>query len=119
VGNKILTEGGFTMKHIFKLLMITFLIASIGIVYAQDGIDKKKDEIVKEKSKDAAKQEPSERLAGETQATKEKAPESPSVEKTVPASLSSKAVAPSAPKSASTPTTESLKAAPAVRKNKR
>jgi len=39
------------MKHIFKLLMITFLIASIGIVYAQDGIDKKKDEIVKENQK--------------------------------------------------------------------
>ena len=40
------------MKLIVKILMVTFLLSSVGIVYAQGQIDKTKtnDEIVKEKS---------------------------------------------------------------------
>ena len=40
------------MKHIVKLLMVTFLLSSVGIVYAQDKadmVDKNKDESVKVK----------------------------------------------------------------------
>ncbi|MFQ6678183.1 MAG: hypothetical protein ACE5D0_07640 [Fidelibacterota bacterium] len=116
------------MKHIFKLLMITFLISSITFVYAQDDMDKTKDEIVKEKSKGIANQEPSDRLAKKVAApskklsqdgdVKTKSKEQPTEEKMVPASLSSKAVAPSVTKSASAPTAESLKAAPSVETKK-
>jgi len=41
------------MKHIVKLLMVTFLLSSVGFVYAQDKtdmVDKNKDESVKVKS---------------------------------------------------------------------
>ena len=40
------------MKLIVKTLMVTFLLSSVGIVYAQGPVDKTKDEIVKEKSSD-------------------------------------------------------------------
>jgi len=39
------------MKQTIKLLLVSFLILSIGLIYAQPQIDKKKDEIVKEKTK--------------------------------------------------------------------
>ncbi|HIC39558.1 MAG TPA: hypothetical protein EYO79_08865 [Candidatus Marinimicrobia bacterium] len=38
------------MKHIVKLLMVTFLLSSVGFVYAQGPVDKTKDETVKVKS---------------------------------------------------------------------
>ena len=38
------------MKHIVKLLMVTFLLSSVGFVYAQGPVDKTKDETVKAKS---------------------------------------------------------------------
>ena len=38
------------MKHIVKLLMVTFLLSSVGLVYAQGPVDKTKDETVKVKS---------------------------------------------------------------------
>ena len=38
------------MKLIVKTLMVTFLLSSVGIGYAQGPVDKTKDEIVKEKS---------------------------------------------------------------------
>ena len=62
------------MKHLVKLLMVTFLISSVGIVYAQDrNIDKSKskDEIVKDKSTDSksTKDGKSSRLTDETKGT--------------------------------------------------
>ena len=38
------------MKHIVKLLMVTFLLSSVGLVYAQGPVDKTKDETVKAKT---------------------------------------------------------------------
>ena len=57
------------MKHLVKLLMVTFLISSVGIVYAQDrNIDKSKDETVKVKStgSKSTKGEKSSRLTDDT-----------------------------------------------------
>jgi len=38
------------MKHIVKLLMVTFLLSSVGFVYGQAPVEKTKDETVKVKS---------------------------------------------------------------------
>lgn len=38
------------MKHLVKLLMVTFLLSAVGLVYAQGPVDKTKDETVKAKS---------------------------------------------------------------------
>jgi hypothetical protein len=60
------------MKLIVKTLMVTFLLSSVGIVYAQGQIDKTKtnDEIVKEKSSGtkSTKEASAGRLDGDTAA---------------------------------------------------
>ena len=65
-----LIKGGFIMKLIVKTLMVTFLLSSVGIVYAQGPVDKTKDEIVKEKSSDtkSTKGASAGRLGGDTAA---------------------------------------------------
>lgn len=69
-GKDNLIKGGFIMKLIVKTLMVTFLLSSIGIVYAQGPVDKTKDEIVKEKSSNtkSTKGSSAGRLGGDTAA---------------------------------------------------
>ena len=58
------------MKHLVKLLMVTFLISSVSVLFAQGPVDKSKDETVKAKSSNTkdAKGSSASRLGDDTDA---------------------------------------------------
>ena len=69
-GKIILKRRRFRMKHLVKLLMVTFLISSVSVLFAQGPVDKSKDETVKAKSSNTkdAKGSSASRLTDDTDA---------------------------------------------------
>jgi len=69
-GKIILKQRRFRMKHLVKLLMVTFLISSVSVLFAQGPVDKSKDETVKAKSSNTkdAKGSSASRLGDDTDA---------------------------------------------------
>lgn len=55
------------MKHLLKLLLVTFLMSTVSVLFAQGAVDKKKDEVVNENTKNekSAKGDASRRILGD------------------------------------------------------